>query len=132
MALGSIVYRGARSNSETLPATFQRADVRLLPGRYAFSACRVLRSVEGVTGVARVPCRRQSRAVPQLGLSGIHDGHHPVPGRDQLFFHVVLVGDGTRVDYGLVQWGVTSGCTSLTLQAGLFGLDWTEPAAVNQ
>lgn len=72
------------------PSSLQGADAGLLPSIDALPASRVLRGVQWVTGVARVSGRRQRRAVTQLSLGGIHDGHHPVPGGNQLFLHVVL------------------------------------------
>lgn len=80
-----------------LPASFQGAEAGLLPGRHTFPASGVLRGVERVTGVTRVSSRWQSWAVSQLSLGGIHDGHHPVPGGNQLFFNIVLVQQMTNI-----------------------------------
>ena len=76
----------------SLPASLQCAEAGLLPGGEALPAGRVLRGVERVAGVTRVSGGGQRRAVAQLGLRGVHDGHHPVPGGDELVLHKVLVG----------------------------------------
>lgn len=73
-----------------LPASFQSTEASLLPSRHSLPARWMLGSVKWVTRVTRISSRWQGGAITQLSLRWIHNGHHPVPGGNQLFFHVVL------------------------------------------
>ena len=69
-----------------------------------------------MAGVTRVPGGGQCRAVTQLGLRGVHDGHHPVPGGDELVLHVVLDEDTRNENMRTVLLKLIH--TSMTLKLG--------------
>lgn len=104
--LQSIVQNNSKANYDQqiyinvhLPPAFEGAEVCLFPSSHAFPSSGMLRGMQRVTGVTWVSSRWQSWAISQLCLSGIHDGHHPVPGGNQLFLNIVLIQEVENISY---------------------------------